>query len=135
MQLRYNYLLDPAPRHRIAFGKAFGCARFVFNDALAVRVAAHQARQPFVTDAQLSARLTAIKKTPERAWLTEVSSVVLQQALADLNAAYRNFFASSTSRCRSSSRSAPVWPIYFALTRLTAEEEARIVALVQRAVS
>ena len=27
MQLRYNYRLDPQPRHRIAFSKAFGCAR------------------------------------------------------------------------------------------------------------
>ena len=35
-----------------------------------------------------------LKKAPERAWLNEVSSVVLQQALADLNMAYRNFFAS-----------------------------------------
>jgi|HubBroStandDraft_6_1064221.scaffolds.fasta_scaffold2846336_1 hypothetical protein len=32
MQLRYSYRLDPWPRHRIAFGKAFGCARVVFND-------------------------------------------------------------------------------------------------------
>ncbi|MEO3884769.1 transposase [Nonomuraea sp. B5E05] len=38
--------------------------------------------------------ITEAKKTPERAWLGEVSAVVLQQALADLNAAYRNFFAS-----------------------------------------
>jgi putative transposase len=94
MQLRYNYRLDPWPRHRIAFGKAFGCARVVFNDALAVREAAHQAELPCLTDAQLSARLTAVKKAPERAFLNEVSSVVLQQALADLNTAYRNFFAS-----------------------------------------
>src|SRR5262249_55558442 len=36
--------------------------------------------------------------TPERYWLGEVSAVVLQQALADLNAAYRNFFASVTGR-------------------------------------
>ena len=49
---------------------------------------------PYITDAELSARLTAAKATPERAWLGEVSAVVLQQALADLNAAYRNFFAS-----------------------------------------
>jgi len=94
VQLRYNYRLDPASRHRIAIGKAFGCARVVFNDALAVRDGAHQAGLPFVTDAELSARLTAAKRTPERAWLNEVSAVVLQQALADLNAAYRNFFAS-----------------------------------------
>jgi putative transposase len=94
VQLRYNYRLDPWPRHRIALSRAFGCARFVVNDALAFRAAAHHAGGPYVTDAKLSARLTVIKKAPERAWLNEVSSVVLQQALADLNAAYRNFFAS-----------------------------------------
>jgi putative transposase len=54
----------------------------------------HQTGLPYVTDTQLSARLTAIKKTPARAWLNEVSSVMLQQALADLNTAYRNYFAS-----------------------------------------
>src|SRR6266480_1630123 len=94
MQLRYNYRLDPHPRHRAAFGKAFGCARVVFNDALHAREAAHQAGEPYVTDTELSARLTAAKKTPQRAWLGEVSAVVLQQALADLNVAYRNHFAS-----------------------------------------
>jgi putative transposase len=94
MQLRYSYRLDPRPRHRIVFGKAFGCARFVVNDALAFREAAYEAGLPYVTDAELLARPTAAKKAPERAWLNEVSSVVLQQALADLNTAYRNFFAS-----------------------------------------
>jgi putative transposase len=94
MQLRYKYRLYPCPRHRAALGKAFGCARVVFNDGLHAREAAHQAGEPYVTDSDLSARLTAIKKAPERAFLNEVSSVVLQQALADLNTAYRNFFAS-----------------------------------------
>jgi putative transposase len=94
MLLRYNYRLYPALGQRIALAKAFGCARVVFNDALAAREAAHRAGDPYPTDAQLSARLTAAKATPERAWLTEVPAAVLQQALADLNTAYRNFFAS-----------------------------------------
>ena len=52
-----------------------------------------------MTDAELSKQvITEAKKTPERAWLGEVSSVVLQQALADLNTAYRNFFASITGK-------------------------------------
>ena len=51
---------------------------------------------PYLSDGELSARLTEAKLTPERAWLGEVSSVVLQQAVTDLNAAYRNFFASVT---------------------------------------
>jgi putative transposase len=94
MLLRYNYRLYPTPGQQSALARAFGCARVVFNDALRSREAAHQAGQPYLTDAQLSARLTAAKKTPERAWLGEVSSVVLQEAVRDLNAAYRNFFAS-----------------------------------------
>ena len=68
----------------------------VFNDGLRARQDARAAGLPYITNAELSARLTAAKATPERAWLGEVSAVVLQQALADLNAAYRNFFASLT---------------------------------------
>ena len=98
VQLRYSYRLDPRPRHRAALGKAFGCARVVFNDGLAARRQAHQAGQRYLTDAELSPRLTAAKATAQRAWLTEVSGVVLQQALADLNTAYRNYFASVQGR-------------------------------------
>ncbi len=70
----------------------------VFNDGLRARQDAHVAGLPYLTDRQLSARLTAAKATPQRAWLVEVSAVVLLQALADLNAAYRNFFASMAGR-------------------------------------
>jgi len=78
----------------MALARAFGCARVVFNDALGARETARNAGLPFIGDAEISARLTAAKATPQRAWLNDVSAVVLQQALADLNAAYRNFFAS-----------------------------------------
>ena len=86
--------------------RAFGCARVVFNDGLRARQAAYQAGRPYITDSELSARLTAAKATPERAWLGEVSAVILQQALADLNTAYRNFFASVHGR-RKGPRMAP----------------------------
>ena len=85
----------------MALARAFGCARVVFNDALAARQAAYAAGKPYLTDAELSARLTAAKQAPERAWLGEVSAVVLQQSLADLNTAYRNFFASVTGKRKS----------------------------------
>jgi putative transposase len=98
MKLRYNYRLYPTAGQRSALARAFGCARVVFNDALCLREQAHRAGLPYVTDAEVSARLTAAKATPERAWLAGVSSVVLQQSLADLNAAYRNFFASLTGK-------------------------------------
>jgi putative transposase len=94
MQLRYNYRLYPSPGQCQVMARAFGCARVVFNDGLRARQQAHAAGEPYLTDAGLSARLTAAKAAPERAWLGEVSAVILQQSLADLNAAYRRFFES-----------------------------------------
>lgn len=98
MQLRYQFRLNPTPGQQAALARAFGCARVVFNDALVARQTAFETGAPYVTDATLSKSLTAAKKIPERAWLAEVSSVVLQQALADLNTAYRNFFQSVTGK-------------------------------------
>ncbi|WP_406841599.1 RNA-guided endonuclease InsQ/TnpB family protein (plasmid) [Streptomyces sp. AHU1] len=92
MQLRYSFRVYPSAGQRTALARAFGCARVVFNDALRVREEARAAGLPFVTSAELSKRLTAAKKTPERAWLGEVSAVILQQSLRDLDTAYRNFF-------------------------------------------
>jgi putative transposase len=92
MQLRYSFRVYPTAGQRSALARAFGCARVVFNDALRVREDARAAGLPFVTPAELSKALTAAKKTPERAWLSEVSAVILQQSLRDLDTAYKNFF-------------------------------------------
>ncbi|MFJ8959662.1 RNA-guided endonuclease InsQ/TnpB family protein [Lentzea sp. NPDC102401] len=99
MQLRYNFRVYPEPGQRDALARAFGCARVVFNDGLRARRTAHENGEPYLSDGELSKQvITVAKTTPERAWLGEVSAVVLQQALADLNIAYRNFFASVTGR-------------------------------------
>lgn len=92
MQLRYSFRVYPSAGQRIALARAFGCARVVFNDALRARETARAAGLPFTSSGELSKQLTASKKTPERAWLAEVSSVVLQQSLRDLDTAYKNFF-------------------------------------------
>jgi putative transposase len=95
MQLRYAFRLYPEPGQRAALARAFGCARVVFNDALRAREDARTAGLPFPSAAELSKRLiTQARHTVERCWLGEVSSVVLQQALRDVDAAYRNFFTS-----------------------------------------
>ena len=106
MQLRYNYRVYPTPSQQASLARAFGCARVVFNDGLRARQEARAEGLPYLSDAELSKRVTAAKLTPEREWLGEVSSVVLQQALADLNVAYRSFFASITGK-RAGRRVAP----------------------------
>ncbi|SEG73622.1 putative transposase [Thermomonospora echinospora] len=99
MQLRYNFRLYPTPGQRQALAKAFGCARTVFNDGLRTRQEARAQGLPYISDGELSKRvITEAKKTPQRSWLGEVSAVILQQALADLNQAYRNFFSSATGK-------------------------------------
>ncbi|MEU8527644.1 RNA-guided endonuclease TnpB family protein [Streptomyces sp. NPDC048629] len=95
MQLRYAFRIDPSPGQRIALGRAFGCARVVWNDCLAARQDAHAAGLPYPKSAHLSRRfITEAKQTPERAWLGQVSAVVLQQSLRDLDMAFAQFFAS-----------------------------------------
>ncbi|MGE5137695.1 MAG: RNA-guided endonuclease InsQ/TnpB family protein [Gemmatimonadota bacterium] len=98
MRLRYRFRLYPTPGQHEALTRTFGCARVVFNDGLVARQEAFEAGRPYLSNAELSKRLTAAKTTPERAWLGEVSAAVLQQALADLNAAYRNYFDSLTGK-------------------------------------
>ncbi|WP_346536489.1 transposase [Micromonospora sp. DPT] len=71
----------------------------VFNDGLRARQQAREAGEAYLSDGDLSKRvITRAKQTPEREWLGEVSAVVLQQALADLNVAYRNFFTSISGK-------------------------------------
>ncbi|MFF1907209.1 helix-turn-helix domain-containing protein [Kitasatospora sp. NPDC058218] len=43
MHLRYSYRICPTVSQRQALARTFGCARVVFNDALALRKAAWKA--------------------------------------------------------------------------------------------
>ncbi|MFD7243402.1 RNA-guided endonuclease InsQ/TnpB family protein [Streptomyces massasporeus] len=101
MQLRYNYRAYPDAAQCDALTRAFGCARVVWNDCLRDRREAHAAGLPYVKSADLSRlRITQAKGTEERAWLADVSAVVLQQSLRDLDTAYRNFFDSLSGKRR-----------------------------------
>ncbi|WP_327422327.1 transposase [Streptomyces sp. NBC_01527] len=93
MRLRYSFRLYPNGPQCSALARAFGCARVVYNDALRARETARVEGAPFPKTGDLSKLLiTDAKKTTERAWLGQVSAVVLQQSLRDLDTAYRNFF-------------------------------------------
>jgi len=99
MQLRYNFRIYPTPGQRMALAKAFGCARVVHNDGLRIRQEAFKAGLPYIKDADLQKQvITEAKKTPERAWLSEVPGVALIQSLNDLHKAYRAFFSSITGK-------------------------------------
>jgi putative transposase len=59
-----------------------------------LREEAYKAGLPWVSDGDLLRLVTTeARRTPDRAWLAEVSAVVLQQSVADLHRTYRNYFA------------------------------------------
>jgi putative transposase len=100
MLVRYRYRIDPTGAQRQAFARAFGCARVVYNDALAERWRAYQAGER-ISDTEIQRRvITKAKRTPERAWLTEVASVALVQACQDARRAHRNWLDSLIGKRR-----------------------------------
>ncbi len=73
--------------------RTLGCVRLIYNKALAARTTAWYENQERVGYAQTSALLTSWKKEENLDFLTEVSSVPLQQGLRHLQAAFTNFFS------------------------------------------
>lgn len=99
MQLRYQFRLHPTTGQQQALARTFGCVRVVYNDALRIRKGAHEAGAPWPKTSELSKQLiTEAKRTPERAWLSNAPVGVMQQALRDLDRAYRNFFDSLSGK-------------------------------------
>lgn len=91
MKRAFKYRFYPTDTQAAELSRTFGCVRKVYNLALAARTQAWT-RQERVNYNQTSAMLTAWKKTEELAYLNEVSSVPLQQALRHLQAAFANFY-------------------------------------------
>lgn len=92
VQLRYGCRLYPSAGQRSALARAFGCARVVYNDALRARETARSEGMPFPKTGDLSKSLITEAKHPGTGLAGDVSAVVLQQSLRDLDTAYRNFF-------------------------------------------
>ena len=89
----YRFRFYPSPEQEVTLARTFGCARFAYNHMLRLRTDAWMQRQERIGYHESSAELTALKKQPEYAWLNEVSSVPVQQALRHLQTAFANFFA------------------------------------------
>ncbi|MEU5520825.1 RNA-guided endonuclease TnpB family protein [Streptomyces sp. NPDC047860] len=100
----FKYRFYPTDEQAAELSRTFGCVRLVYNKALEERTRAWYGEQRRVSYVQSSAVLTEWKKTGELAFLSEVSSVPLQQALRHLQAAFVNFFAKRARYPRYKSR-------------------------------
>ncbi|WP_253728181.1 RNA-guided endonuclease InsQ/TnpB family protein [Lentzea aerocolonigenes] len=93
MKRAFKFRFYPSEAQAVELSRTFGCVRKVYNLALQARSEAWALRGERVGYEATSALLTAWKRTEELAFLAEVSSVPLQQALRHLQAAFGNFWA------------------------------------------
>ena len=89
----FKFRFYPSPEQAAELTRTFGCVRLVYNMALQARTQAWTLHQERVSYNATSALLTGWKQTEELAFLNEVSSVPLQQALRHLQGAFTNFWA------------------------------------------
>lgn len=89
----YKYRFYPTEQQADLLNRTFGCVRKVYNLALAERTRAWYQDQERVTFAATCRMLTAWKRDPELAYLSEVSNVALQQGLQHLQRAFLNFWS------------------------------------------
>ena len=90
MEKAYKFRIYPNKKQQELINKTFGCCRFVYNKYLAKRIDVYKNDKETFTYKQCSSDLTNLKK--ELKWLKEPDKFSLQNALKDLDNAYKKFF-------------------------------------------
>jgi putative transposase len=91
IQTTYRYSLQPTSEQISKLRQCAGARRWVWNWALDRRIEHYQATGQSLPYNLLAGDLTKLKQQPETAWLRDMDSQALQQALRDLDQAYTNF--------------------------------------------
>ena len=90
MEKAYKCRIYPNKRQKELLAKTFGCCRFVYNHFLNKRIDTYQTEQKTLTYNECSSELTELKS--ELTWLKEPDKCSLQNALKDMDKAYKKFF-------------------------------------------
>ena len=89
----FKYELMPNGETQRQLRRFAGSCRFVYNKALALQQANHEAGEKFIGYVAMAKHLTAWRNGVETPWLKDSPVHPLQHALKDLDKAYQNFFA------------------------------------------
>jgi putative transposase len=104
MRTAYKCRAYPNPEQAAMLARTFGCVRVVWNRTLAARQARWATERKPISYRETDAALTAMKRLPELAFLSEVSSVPLQQTLRHQQRAFAALFAGRARAPRFKSR-------------------------------
>lgn len=96
MEYSYKFRMYPNADQENLIRRTFGCCRFVFNYFLAQRVSEYESTGKSPTRFQQDKELTVLKQ--KLGWLQEPDKCALQNAVRNLDTAYKNFFSPSKER-------------------------------------
>ena len=99
----YKFPIYPTPEQEILLAKTFGCCRYVYNRGIADskreyefyqahKVALPGLKPPTTSGYDFVSKLPMYKRELECLWLSEVSSVALQQTMMHLGDAFSRFY-------------------------------------------
>ena len=94
MEKGFEYRLYPSRGQVRLLARTFGCVRWVYNFFLRLCIDAYEKTGKRPSIYECMKMLPELKTQEDTAWLAEVDSTALQQAVRDLNRAYKNFFRS-----------------------------------------
>jgi len=104
VRMAYRCRAYPDEAQQAVLSRTFGCVRVVWNRTLDTRHSRWHLEGKGMSYAESDRALTAMKKDPDLAFLSEVSSVPLQQALRHQHRAFQAFFARRARHPRFKSR-------------------------------
>ena len=90
--MAHKHRVYPTKRQRQFLAQTFGCARYVWNWALEKRTNAYHEKGEKLGFSDMCKKLTSLKRDSGKKWLSDPSSVVLQQSLRNQEQALTNFF-------------------------------------------
>jgi putative transposase len=88
----YRFELRPTGDQERAMRRFAGSCRFIYNKALALQKENHAAGNKFISYVAMAKYLTAWRNSSETPWLSDTPCSSSQQALIDLDTAFKNFF-------------------------------------------
>lgn len=92
MHSGFRYRIYPNSAQRTLLAKHFGCVRFAYNTALALKIKTWETEKKNLSQFDLCKLFPRLKKEEATAWLSEVCSHALQCEMANLDIAYTKFF-------------------------------------------
>ena len=88
---RYKYRIYPNKEQKVLIEKHFGCARFVYNYALAKQKESIEQNNVMLSQRVIQDEVVKLKKNPDYAWLNEVNSQSILASLYNAQSSVSNF--------------------------------------------